>query len=766
MQLTNRWRAVGFALGLWAAEMAWPFWGRHHRAAHAGELSPTKVQFVNNSSKTLRHWPVVVSVPLARDSKPATKAVGLLSSGERAWPTTSQVLARWETGSPRWVRIYGQADFKAGQATQAIVRNVGEGLKGFAGLEGPVQTRELPDRLEVRNGEIHFVIRQRSDAWIDSLWWDKRKGGGIRIVGEAQVDGEVGHAGPIESIEVLDSGPLRALVEVRGRYGTTPLHYRLRIECFAHQPILRMFHTFEVHAATPTVYLERLAIHVSLPKLTSPNLLYRVDGQVTPVQARLPFRIVQQDNEKYLLGSDPHPGRLAGWFDVHDAKFGLTLWARWFWQQYPQAIQVKSQRLTYEVFGGDRPALAGTGAAKTHEFVLALRGGGEAAGLDELVHFPLEGRVDPKWLAESGALRGANLVGTEAGQAFFRRLLQQWSRVEQRYEVDEWDDRQSVHCPEGNGPDPFELRRRGFFGMWNWGDWNYPGYHDTTKGCDAWGNLEYDLTQVSALACWLTGNARLCEATVAAGRHFMDVDIIHYHPRYPQWVGMNHPKAPLHWSLELGGVDLGHTWTEGLLSLYLLTGDDNALVAARGIGEFLLRRVRAPLKGNPRQFGWPQIALVALYEVTNDQRFLNGAKEYARLGMERHHSDKIQDWKLGVLAEGLAYTHRYTGDEQIRTWLERYAKAVLTTPSATDARLWPAVAYVASLRGDRAAADKARAVVDRLDFGGWAKPFTIAGRVGFAILSNLGTLAEADRASSREASPLPTKASKTTPHPQ
>ena len=112
--------------------------------------------------------------------------------------------------------------------------------------------------------------------------------------------------------------------------------------------------------------------------------------------------------------------------------------------------------------------------------------------------------------------------------------------------------------------------------MWNWGDWNFRGYQDTTKGTDSWGNLEYDTAYVLALTYAASGDAEVYDQMVAAARHFIDVDTIHACPTHPEWVGMNHPKNPLHFSFELGGPDLGHTWTQGSLAYYYLTGDERA----------------------------------------------------------------------------------------------------------------------------------------------------------------------------------------------
>src|SRR5207237_185950 len=117
----------------------------------------------------------------------------------------------------------------------------------------------------------------------------------------------------------------------------------------------------------------------------------------------------------------------------------------------------------------------------------------------------------------------------------------------------------------------------------------FPGYRDHADGCDAWGNLEYDLSQVLGLAWAATGSRLFLEALVPAARHYRDVDVIHHAPGHPQWVGLNHPHTALHFTFgKPAYVDLGHTWTEGLLTYYRLTGETRALEAARGIAPRLL----------------------------------------------------------------------------------------------------------------------------------------------------------------------------------
>ena len=63
------------------------------------------------------------------------------------------------------------------------------------------------------------------------------------------------------------------------------------------------------------------------------------------------------------------------------------------------------------------------------------------------------------------------------------------------------------------------------------------------------------------------------------------------------------------------------------------------------------------------------------------------------------------------------------------------ASDLFQAKDVTDSLL-AAVAYVARMNADAPLQHAATAAVRRLKFGNWGKPFTIAGRVGFSILSS------------------------------
>ena len=683
-------------------------------------------------------WPISVGVPFApgtvKDPYGLTVLDGTAPSASQA-----RVLSRWPDGSVHWALLDWQMDLAAKQTRRWRVGT------GSVAAEHSVKVADGSDRIDVDTGPLQFSVAKDRFAPLTAVRLDGAPVLGGSLASFFGIEGKRVEPQAPTVVKVTEPGPLRVRIELRGRYATG-FDYVVRIDAFANQPFVRVFHTFEQHSPEPYTFVRQLTIAVPL-KFDGPVSYSAGREQGQPFAGAAPetgVAILQEGNETLRVGADRHAAHAAGWIDVHDATHGVALAARFFWQEYPQSFELRPGALLYNLWApGALPAKVGMGTAKTHEMVLYFHGKNPPTpALLAVLAAPLLGHVDARWTVATGALRNAIAPGA-ATSAFLRDLDAGYRAYQQQAAVERWDDSGEVRCrvpradgtPVAEAPRP-ERPRHGFFGMFNWGDWNFPGYHDTTKGCETWGNLEYDMTQVLALGYAATGEHSYNEAMVAAARHFMDVDHIYYQRDRPNWVGMNHPKNPLHFAFEIGGVDLGHTWTEGLLSYYYLTGDERGLDAARGIADYLVRRSRATaLRGNPRQWGWPQIALVAAYEATGDAAYKNAAQAYARGGMAAFAPDKLGGWKMGMLADGLSYTHSLTRDPAMRDWLTRYAATVRARGDDVDPRYLPAVAYIARVNANDTQARAATAVVARLKFGNWGKPFTIAGRTGFRILS-------------------------------
>jgi rhamnogalacturonyl hydrolase YesR len=175
-----------------------------------------------------------------------------------------------------------------------------------------------------------------------------------------------------------------------------------------------------------------------------------------------------------------------------------------------------------------------------------------------------------------------------------------------------------------------------------------------------------------------------------------------------------------------------------LVSVWRLTGDRRALAAARGIADALISRVDKAR--NPRQFGWPMLALIAVFDATGEQRYLKAARSYPERGTATFRPSPAQgDFKMGILADGVAAVHQVTDDEQLLRWLVDYAESLLADPQGfTDARYSLPLAYVAAVTGEERYARAARSAAARIKIGRWGKPFTAMARAGFRLLSPLG----------------------------
>src|SRR5690348_12913758 len=74
-----------------------------------------------------------------------------------------------------------------------------------------------------------------------------------------------------------------------------------------------------------------------------------------------------------------------------------------------------------------------------------------------------------------------------------------------------------------------------------------------------------------------------------------------------------------------GAAYPSHMWIEGLTLYYQLSGDRYALEVAKRVGDFFVKYVDERfivVQATSREMGWALVALAAIYDLTQEQRYL------------------------------------------------------------------------------------------------------------------------------------------------
>jgi hypothetical protein len=709
-------------------------------------LTPLAVPLaLDEPAGVARHaFPASASVPLPRGRLRPGDPLWLAAADGRPALVQTEALERWPDGTVRWLLVDFLADVpRGGQTTYTLRSGKAPGKPPGAEIARRDGGRLLDaGPLRVTAGAEGLVRLEADGVPPVPL-----------VLAPLALDGGGGGAPGAPSIAVETDGPVRTELLLRGRY-PSGVDYEARCAVFAGQPFVRVRLTVTDVADAPFLALRSLA-------LDAPGAFERaavgLDGRGRRFASLdPPHELVQPDSEFARLDDEPGTRRGDGWARAIGGEGAVTVVAPAFWEEYPKAFGLQRARLRLDLFAGrDAPVQFGTGAAKTHELWVALEPLAHASTPSELaiaLGAPLVALPPADWIVASRALPQALAPGARGARDFLARFAESFTKYRDDARKARWDDGPPVACTARKAEHP----RTGYYGAFNWGDWNFPGYRDTADGCDAWGNLEYDLSQVLGLAWAATGSRMFLDAFLPTVRHYRDVDIIHHYAARPDWVGLNHPHTNMHFTFGTpANVDLGHVWTEGLVTHWRLTGEKRSLQAARGLADALLPF--AAKANNPRKFGWPMVALMSVYDATGERKYLDAARSYATRAMETYKpSPDAADWKIGILADGLAMVDAASHDPAIRRWLTSYADRLAADPGKwPDLRFTLPMGYLAVATNNANYERLALGTSRTLPIGPWGKPLAIGGRTGFRLLGPLAASAPVtpDRAAPPPASP-------------
>jgi len=731
-------------------------------------------------------WPLTFGVPFPKGVLASEAHLRLIDKQGREAALQARTLARWDDRTIKWVLLDAQTPASGGDFSLEY----GSEVRRAAVLSGLV-VRETKEGIEVMTGPLRALVSKRRYSFPAELWFDDN-GDGRFEEAERVSASEPGafllrdpagntYSSAVQPDEVVveESGPLRAVIRISGRHlsGQSPLFgYTVRLHLFAGQPYMRAAHTFLNNAETAEfTTIRSLTLHLPM---AGPG-------------REQPLRLSQLHDDRYVLvqnGRATRGRRADGIVRFQNGRRTVTLALRDFWQNYPKEVAVTSagfelallpeldpdayaeykgtvdeHRLFYFFQGGGYKLRQGV--SKTHDIWLAVGAG------DRIVDpplTPLRALLPADWYARSKALgelapvSGAGILA-DYDAAFSASFANYLAMREKNRE----------------------------YGMFNFGDWW--GEREIN-----WGNSEYDTQHAFLLQFARTGDLRYFRAAEEMEWHNRDIDTVHHHRDrtrvggvYLHCVGHTgdyYPSSPVPGKgINEGRFSISHTFIEGHLNYYFLTGDRRSLeTALRTAERHNTLETRNYDFTNCRNPGWHLILAMAAYNATGDPFHLNAARIIVERVLERqtedggwrrqlvpghchclprHHGEA--GFMVGILLTGLRYFYEATGDERVARSIERGAHYLIddmwapevagfryTSCPRTNAGAWSnfllfdGIVFAHRRTGDAKLGEVLRrgapSAIKTMD--GWGKGFTQYTRVAPHFVGYLDELLRRERA--------------------
>ena len=716
-------------------------------------------------------------LPFAAGCLPRPERIRVLAPDGTPVPAQTRLIASWPDKSAKMVLVAFPASVAAG-GTACYTVEAGEGVTPTPPAGGLTIAKE-EGRLVINTGVLTATVSTTQGRIVDEV---RRGGTVVKPAGEVWdllLEDETGRVvrtrdAAVKETQVVEAGPLRALIVRKGSFtdGKGALvDFRLHLEATAGSDALRVQAYLANREEKPEVYLKRWTMQVERAGAAGGRVWLGPD-EARPANAGA---VLYQHREDTLTwtGADGGRARQKGRSPGYVRLPGLAIGTRWFWQRYPQAVRFDADAVRFDFLPeahdqGDLPTrwrdrmlettdrytVGGVGypqspgkmglfrlakgEALSQEILFVMDGKG-AAETDAAVFAPLHAALraapDPEYTTETlafGAFAPADPVRfaryEEGVEGTYRGFLAQR-----------------------------EKRRE--YGFQNYGDstfeWGYgPSY-------TYWSNSEYDHHNGTALQYLRSGDPKWWELCEQTSRHYRDVVVLHPVPEATGAAGgPRHHNATSMWMAQhaeqfwiadhtIAGVSAGHSWVEGMIAYWFLTGDPWAEQVVHDLANWycdIAERNQFGAGGQERGPGWALIAISALAKATGGERIRDAGWIVA---------DWLIDWQdpirgvvsvpiseqpsyeggstfmHGIVGRGLGRWFDVTGDPRVKDAVLGIAEWMTTEPMGEPGTFWykqspenskrygaddqciSALSYAYKLSGDAWFADVAKALVSR-----------------------------------------------------
>ncbi|MFA7158406.1 MAG: hypothetical protein WC299_03800 [Kiritimatiellia bacterium] len=420
-------------------------------------------------------------------------------------------------------------------------------------------------------------------------------------------------------VEVESANDLRAVIKLSGwlvsESGRKLIQYVIRAHACAGRPELRICPTFIYAGKAKEDFIR--AMYLCFPRESGGSAAWAFGGETRhagefkgdesvslyetgPEKFYHLSPYTQDKTVHYAVvsgGKEIGRGKEApGWARVSDKRGSMEIAVRNFWQMHPKELKLEREVLTVYLWPEEGNKVldfrrrydeiemihhydlslweyGGEGVGVTHDILLRFGRPGDEAGelMAKTMNTPLLLKCSPQYYLDSGCFGPFALPDFKSYPRLegVQNVIVEWIRHNQA--AFHWD------------------------GMIDYGDTLFHGYGTRShygyvatngwcsRGYVGWLNTDGTLAHGLMMQFIRTGDYETFLTAAEMIRHSMDVDVCHICAAEPRCVGGGHRHDQQHWGNGVRGYGAD---TQGIMDLYLITGDERALDVARERSQF------------------------------------------------------------------------------------------------------------------------------------------------------------------------------------
>ena len=604
------------------------------------------INFSVNNASSLEYVtkPIIVSLPVPK-SKWWKNSFVLSDEKHNSYIFQSSPISYWEDGSIKWLLIEFLSNIKSNTEKTFFLSH------NYANIpdNNPNICVETQDSVILNNGKVKLELSSSTSPF-DSIYFDinsdgyispselisKPEGnGGISILSDS---GDRYYNQSNSKYEVVRNSPISCVVtgkNVIDYNKATKIQSDFEIELYKNQNWIGFKSTVGFNSSTEKTRFKSIDLNIPIKDVslitneigteTSDN--YISDQNLELIQSKDDIWVLNENGIPVSKGT-----KASGWANANFKHHHIKLSVKDFWQQWPKSISVNKNSFNLGLFPkidknwikpSDNIELAKllyhfdndiyvmpSGLRKTHKLTLSF------GDTNKVISKPLkvQGKVDPNHVITAGVIGSVGEFNPDKFPLYdsiFKEMLD--SRL-------------------------LSIKNNREYGILNFGDWW------GERGVN-WGNNEYD-TPHGLFQNWLLGGPdESFNLAVNAVTHMQNIDVINQGPAdqvgkmYKHSIGHlgNWFEKPIQDEKLKKGFykshhSSGHTWIDGLLDHYYLTGDISSFSTAMKIADNLASYETINYDfTTAREIGSFLLVMTSAYKATHDEFYLNAAT----IGFER-----------------------------------------------------------------------------------------------------------------------------------